>query len=678
MKISKVLRKNSTKEIANHRVIGIDIGSRQAKAVLLDGENLFTVLIPTGYVMKETAAQLLKNLYEQSGYEEKDIEYIVVTGYGRVALSFDHIPFRPVTEIACHGRGAHFLAEGIKTIIDIGGQDSKVIRIDPSNGKVIDFAMNDKCAAGTGRFLEKIAAVLGYDVTEIGEASLTADVISPVNSTCVVFAESEVVVSRAKGTKAKNLAAGIHHSVATRVRGLLSKVGIEQNVLFTGGVSNNVGMRKAFENLLGFSIEKSTLNTVYAGALGAAIYAADYAEKKLPSLAVSTEEAKFELDLTSYQTAMEQEYEKFINRSSGKRAYVAYTCNYTPLEILGAANVSYYRMIHRGTPEEIIAGETLTQSMVCDFTKSVIGSFIKGTPETKAMDKLYTFYTCACMKNIVEAIGSKYIPTGIYNLPRRRKEESAVAFLSSEIEAFKQDLEKLTGEKISEEAILESIHKYNEIKRRIRRISEYRKDDSNLLSSKNFQEIMKGFYALPAEVLLEELPKIESQLKSAAGKSRKPKLRLMLSGGVIADGDNKITQILEQDLGASIVVEDNCTGLKPISFDINEQGKNIYDDLAAAYLGKAPCTRMFGIQDMVDYSVELAKEYKVDGVVFYYLKFCTCYSMVEKVYTDAFKEAGIPLIILSGDYSVGDEGQFKTRLEAFAEMVLEGKDEKNV
>jgi benzoyl-CoA reductase/2-hydroxyglutaryl-CoA dehydratase subunit BcrC/BadD/HgdB len=521
-----------------------------------------------------------------------------------------------------------------------------VIRIDPNDGKVIDFAMNDKCAAGTGRFLEKISAVLGYDVKEIGEASLKAENISPINSTCVVFAESEVVSARAKGTSPNDLAAGIHHSVAKRVRGLLSKVGIEQNVLFTGGVSNNVGMRKAFEDILGFKIAECKLNTVYAGALGAAIYADDYAERKLPAVSISSDEVEFELDLSSYEKAIEEAHDSFVNKTAGKKAYVAYTCNYTPIEILAAADVAYYRMIHRGTPEEIVAGETLTQSMVCDFTKSVVGSFIKGTPETKAIDKLYTFYTCACMKNIVEAIGQK-------------------------------DLEDLTGEKISEDAIREKAKLYNRAKQILLEIAEYRKGSAPLVSSRAFQDIIKGYYALPVEVLLSELQKIKQQLKLARPSERK-KLRLMLSGGVIADGDNKITQILENELGAAIVVEDNCTGIKPISFSIDTEEGDIYESLAKAYLGKAPCTRMFGINDMVEYSISLAKEYDVDGVVLFYLKFCTCYSMVEKVYTDAFRKADIPLIILSGDYSVGDEGQFKTRLEAFTEMLSERKDEKNV
>lgn len=283
MKFKDCLQSNAETDIPNYTVAGIDIGSRQAKAVLLHEKEIYTAILPTGFYMQQTANELLDILYKESGLSVKNLDYIVVTGYGRVSLDFEDVNYRPVTEIACHGMGAHFLGENIRTIIDIGGQDSKAIKVDPVDGKVLDFAMNEKCAAGTGRFLEKIAAVLGYDVEEIGEASLQSTQKINIDSTCVVFAESEVVSSRAKGVAAPDIAAGIHRSVAKRVNGLLQRVGIESNVLFTGGVSNNIGMKKAFEEILGVTIAESKLNTVFAGALGAAVYVADYAKRKLPT-----------------------------------------------------------------------------------------------------------------------------------------------------------------------------------------------------------------------------------------------------------------------------------------------------------------------------------------------------------------------------------------------------------
>lgn len=672
MNVKEVLQNNLAQEVQEKIVVGIDIGSRQAKGVLLYRGNMECALRPTGYFMQQTAEELLSILCEKGKIVRNEIQYVVVTGYGRVSLTFSDIPYQTVTEIACHGKGAHYIGKGIRTIIDIGGQDSKAIRIDPEDGKVINFAMNDKCAAGTGRFLEKIANVLGYDVTEMGEASLRAERAIPINSTCVVFAESEVVSNRAKGESPENLAAGIHHAVAKRVSGLLSRVGIESNVLFTGGVSNNIGMKKAFEEQLQIHIAEGRLNTVFAGALGAAIFAGEYAVQEIPTRKEEIAEEKKELDISSFRQALQKAEDDFIHKRTGKKAYVAYTCNYTPIEIMAAANVSYMRLIHKGTQEEIIAGEGFTQSMQCDFAKSILGGFIKQTPVCRAVEKLYTFNTCACMRNTVETVKGFNVPVSIYNLPRRRTDESSLEYLTSEIIAFKEDLEELTGEKIEEDAIIGKVKAYNQAKRYMREIASYRKGDAPLLSSRVFQELMKGYYTLPVDVLLKEQEKILTQLKEMTPPKKK-KIRLMLSGGIVADGDHKVTHILEETLDADIVVEDNCMGMKPLSFDIKEANEHVYQNIAEGYLGKAPCTRMYPLNDMLDYSLKLAQEYEVDGVILYYLKFCPCYSMVEKLYTDLYKKNNIPLLIISGDYSVGDEGQLKTRLEAYAEMLRIGK-----
>lgn len=668
MRFEEVLCENAA-GIPQKTVVGIDIGSRQAKAVLLKDRNIYTALIPTGFKMQQSAEDLLKKLYEQADMKREDIDYIVVTGYGRIALKFEDIPYQMVTEIACHGMGAHYLAEGIRTIVDIGGQDSKAISIDPENGKVIQFAMNDKCAAGTGRFLEKIATVLEYDVTEIGEASLHSKSPAKIDSTCVVFAESEVVSSRAKGIPAEDIAAGIHLSVANRVSALLKRVGIESNVLFTGGVSNNIGMRKAFEDTLNIKISESRLNTVFAGALGAAVFAADFAKRNLESaIEKNSAQEEFRVDFTAIRKRIKEAEESFVNHTAGKKAYVAYTCNYTPVEVLAAANVAYVRLLERGTPEDIIAGETITQSMVCDFAKSIIGGFIKKKPVNKAVEKLYTFFTCGCMRATVEAIGELYVPVGIYTLPRNRQESEAKETLAFSIRAFKDDLEKLTGEKILEDTIHKKVLEFNLARKYIREIAEYRKNGKSLVKSSEFQEILTAYFNVPVDVLIPELENILTQLQKSGGeKTRKP--RLLLSGGIVAQGDDKVTRLIEE-LGAEIVAEDNCTGIKPVSFDVKDDAeRDVFENLAEAYLYKAPCSRMNPKEDLLEYSAKLAKEYNVDGVVIYYLKFCPSYSMIEKQYRELFNKLNIPLLILSGDYSVGDEGQIKTRLEAFIEML---------
>lgn len=653
--------------IPDKTVVGIDIGSRQSKAVLLHNGQLYTALIPTGFFMKQTAGELLENLFEQSGLALQDVEYIVGTGYGRVALEFENIPNRIVTEISCHGLGGHYLGDNIQTIIDIGGQDSKVIKIDPENGKVVDFAMNDKCAAGTGRFLEKIADVLGEDATKIGEIALKSENPANISSQCVVFAESEVISGRAKGTSVSDLAAGINLSVVRRVNTLLNRVGIVPNVLFTGGVSNNVGVKKAFEDTLGFPVERTKLDTVYAGALGAALFAAQFAEEKKSLEASENEE--FKVDITSLQDAIAIRKESYIKKTTGKKKNVAYLCAYTPIEILSAANVAHLRVLHAGNQEEVMAGEALTQSVFCDFAKSVIGGFEEENPLFRAIEKVYTFYTCDCMRKTAEAVDETYVPATIFNLPRRRHDKASRDYFMAELEGFKENLEKLTGEKVDENEIKKYIGLYNRAKQYIRTISGYRKLEYPPLTSGEFRQVALSYYYLPAEELLPQLAKIEMQLRGYKPVKQKRRARIMISGGVLADGDNKITKIVEEELGARIVVEDNCSGLKPFARDLNSSAANVYEDLADGYLGQAPCARMKPIEEMVDFSESLADEYKPDGIIFYYMKFCPCYSIVLRAFLDKFQEKNIPVLVIPGDYAKGDEGQIRTRIEAFIEVL---------
>lgn len=669
MDLAKVIDKEKIAKIPKATLVGIDIGSRQSKAAMLHNGQLFVSIIPTGYVMQQAADELLDKLIKEAGIEKCEIDCIVSTGYGRVALDFKNIPNKVVTEIACHGMGAHFLGSNIHTIIDIGGQDSKAIRIDPDTGKVIDFAMNDKCAAGTGRFLERIAKVLEMDTTTIGPVSLEAKNPVDISAQCIVFAESEVVSDRAEGRNVADIAAGIHASVARRVYSLLNRVGIEKNVLFTGGVSNNPGIVKAFEDLLGFPVSTAKLDTVYAGALGAAVFAGQYLGEKYRNDENAGE--TFSLDISSIENAMEYEKDLIIRKQTGKKKTVAYTCAYVPIELLASADVSHYRIMHAGNQDEVMAGESITQSVFCDLSKSVIGGFANETPIFKAVDHVYSFYTCDCMRKTIEAVDSNFVPATIYNMPRLRKDAESRRYYLTEIENFKRDLETLTGEHIEDSEIQKNIALYNEAKRLLREISSYRKNDTPLVTGKQFERIARAYYYLPIDTLLSELNKILVQLKDFEKNNKKisknDRYRIMLSGGVLADGDEKITGLL-YDLGADIVVEDNCTGLKPFLHSLPETG-NWTEDIADGYLGQAPCAKMKPLNDMVEHSINLAKDYKAEAVVLYYLKFCPCYSMILRKVTDAFEAAGIPVLVVGSDYSKGDEGQIKIRVEAFLEML---------
>lgn len=672
MDLTKVIDKSKIDKIPKATLAGIDIGSRQSKAAMLHKGQLFVTIMPTGYVMQDAADALLDKLVEEAGITREDIDCIVSTGYGRVALDFKNIPNKIVTEIACHGMGAHFLGNDIHTIIDIGGQDSKAIRIDTETGKVTDFAMNDKCAAGTGRFLERIAKVLEMDTTTIGPTSLKAKNPVDISAQCIVFAESEVVSDRAEGKDVADIAAGIHASVARRVYSLLNRVGIEKNVLFTGGVSNNPGIVKAFEDLLGFPVSTAKLDTVYAGALGAAVLAGQYLGER--NREKDTDNDTFSLDISSIENAMEYEKDLIIRKKTGKKKTVAYTCAYVPVELLASADVSHYRIMHAGNQDEVMAGESITQSVFCDLSKSVIGGFANETPAFKAVDHVYSFYTCDCMRKTIEAVDSNFVPATIYNMPRLRNDEESRRYYLTELENFKKDLEKLTGEPIEDYVIQKNIVLYNEAKKLLREISAYRKLDTPMVTGKQFERIARAYYYLPIDTLLSELNKILVQLKEHEQNNNKKseRYRIMLSGGVLADGDEKVTGLL-YELGADIVVEDNCTGLKPFLHTVPETG-NWVEDLADGYLGQAPCAKMKPLNEMVEHSVKLAQEYHAEAVVLYYLKFCPCYSMILRKITEAFEAAGIPLLVVGSDYSKGDEGQIKIRVEAFLEMLGQNRE----
>lgn len=279
IELSEFLDDKRAGNLKNAQSVGIDIGSRATKGALLYQGKFYSTIIASGVSSKDTAKQVLDTLCKEAGVTYKDIEYLVGTGYGRIAIELEDIPSDIVTEISCHAMGAHYLNPDTRTILDIGGQDSKAIKVDALTGKVVEFIMNDKCAAGTGRFLEKVAQLLELDLDELGEAAVASKNPIDISSQCVVFAESEVISLKAQGAPKEDIAAGIHVATARRVKNLLKKIGLDDTVLFTGGVSNNPGMRKAVQEVLGMELGSTKLDATLAGALGAAIYAHDYAKE---------------------------------------------------------------------------------------------------------------------------------------------------------------------------------------------------------------------------------------------------------------------------------------------------------------------------------------------------------------------------------------------------------------
>ncbi len=250
--------------------VGIDVGSITAKvAILKDGKLIGESLMLTGYNAEKAGKKVFKEIMSEMKLDLGSPTRIIATGYGRNSVTFAD---KAITEITCHAAGAHFINPAVRSIIDIGGQDSKAIVID-ENGNVKDFAMNDKCAAGTGRFLEVMARALEVDLNQFGHFSQKASQPATISSLCTVFAESEVISLIAKGEKRRNIIAGIHKSISSRVMAMARRIGLTPPIMMTGGVAKNSGVVRALEEKCGQSIEVSPKAQVI-GAIGAALIAA--------------------------------------------------------------------------------------------------------------------------------------------------------------------------------------------------------------------------------------------------------------------------------------------------------------------------------------------------------------------------------------------------------------------
>ena len=220
----------------------------------------------TGAEHRRLANKVMEQALEQVGLPFSEISYVVATGYGRINVPFAD---RQITELTCHARGVASFFPSVRTAIDIGGQDAKGLKLG-SNGKLLDFVMNDRCAAGTGRFLEVIAVTLDLKLADLGSISLKSTNKVSISNTCTIFAQQEVISRLSEGVPVEDIVAGIHEAIASRVVGMLRRLKIEPDVVFTGGVAKNIGVVKAVKENLGCELFVPE-DPLISGALGAAL-----------------------------------------------------------------------------------------------------------------------------------------------------------------------------------------------------------------------------------------------------------------------------------------------------------------------------------------------------------------------------------------------------------------------
>ncbi len=251
---------------------GVDVGSTQTKAVILCDTGAVGIvaraLVDTGANVQKAAENGFLAACREAGISPNQVGFVMGTGYGRYKITFGNAQ---MTEISCHARGAHFLFPSTRTVIDMGGQDSKAISIGES-GQVLDFVMNDKCAAGTGRFLSNAGDVLGISLDEIGPLSLRGTHPVKIATVCTVFVESDILSYLAQGKKPEDILCGVHLAIAKRTVSLARRVPIEPQITLTGGVARNIGMVKALEEVLAAKLQVSE-EAHYTGAIGAALFA---------------------------------------------------------------------------------------------------------------------------------------------------------------------------------------------------------------------------------------------------------------------------------------------------------------------------------------------------------------------------------------------------------------------
>lgn len=252
---------------------GIDVGSLTAQAVVINSDGIHSFKsIGVKSNPLDSAQTVIEMLLAEDNLSWNSIKFCVSTGYGREKVQAKGLAQDNMSEISCHGLGAFWLNSDVRTVIDIGGQDAKVIRIG-SNGELIDFVMNDKCAAGTGRFLEVQARTLGLGLDELGGIALSADKALSLSNRCSIFCETEVLHYLQRGHSKADIAAGVNRAMADRVAALARRVGIEKEVTMSGGVAKNVAVRAELERILNIRLVRYQVDSQLVGALGAALMA---------------------------------------------------------------------------------------------------------------------------------------------------------------------------------------------------------------------------------------------------------------------------------------------------------------------------------------------------------------------------------------------------------------------
>ena len=625
--------------------LGIDIGSLSTNAVLVNDQAAIVAseIILTGASSKKAVDLVLQKILDSAGINRDDIGTITATGYGRIRVPFAN---ETVTEITCHAKGANYYFPQARTLIDIGGQDSKAIKID-ENGNVLDFVMNDKCAAGTGRFLEVMARTLEIDLDDMGEISLKGTKEINISSLCTVFAESEVVSLIGAASKVEDICKSLHSSIAKRIVAQVKRVGIENDIIMSGGVAKNIGVVTELEKKLGSKIKISHEPQI-VGALGASLIGLEKSKTKVTVGAVSASSQPSTLKYDS-------------NIDSSVLPKIGYFCSYIPVEIISAAGFHPVRI--KGKEGDSCGSEDVLCGNICPYIKSITDQKLAGELD----DLVGVVFTNSCdgMRRLYDAwvkldMGKRF--NYIIDLPKTINELS-INYFAKLLQRFKEGLENSFNITFDLEDINTTISNYNKMREKVMMFIE--KQWSGYIGQSGyeiFSILKKGINAVP-EKFSEYLTALMKQKDQIFDSRKVPSI--ILWGGIVED--EGIVKIIE-DAGARVVADDLCSGSRYYDAKVDITN-NPYLALAKRYLTRIPCSRMTNVDQRIGNVIKRIKDYSITGAIYHSLKFCDHNLYDFPLIKKEFAKHNIPLLPLNCDYSPGSEGQIKTRVEAFIEQL---------
>ena len=637
--------------------LGIDIGSLSTDAVLMNEkrEIIASEVIATGSSSKKAADKVWASILTSTKISEKDVDYVVATGYGRIRVPFAN---EVVTEITCHARGAHFFFPHVRTVIDIGGQDSKVIKVD-SNGNVLDFVMNDKCAAGTGRFLEVMARTLEIDLDEMGPLSLNGGGKLAISSLCTVFAESEVVSLIGADHKVPDICRALHMAISKRIAAQARRVGVEEQVVMSGGVAKNVGMVKELEKLLGTKLRIAEEPQII-GAVGAALIGLDGIKKKRESVGAL---ACSQPAGSAPKAERGQNGRDFLQDADLPK--IGYLCTYTPVEIIRAAGFHPVRI--KGLENCDGAAEEYLCTNLCSYIKAVMEEKLSGNLEN--LEGMVFVNSCDGMRRLYDAWrsidGDKKF-NYIIDMPKTN-DDAAVEYYAKLIKDFKERLEAYSRRHITREEIERSITRYNRMRKRVQFFLQRQWGGYLGYSGYEIFSLLKqGINAVPEKFsdYLKQVMKNRTQVKDT-----KNVPRLLIWGGILEN--EEIVKIIE-DAGARVVADDLCSGTRFYDVLVEVNG-DPFMSLAKRYLQRSPCSRMVNVFERINNILSLIEKRSVHGAIYHSLKFCDHSLYDFPLIKKEFEKRNVPVLHLTCDYGPQSEGQKRTRIEAFLEQLQTAK-----